>query len=284
MSGRGAEAVPTRLGDLAVTTEGSGPVAVLWHSLYVDDRSWDALACEIRGDRTLVRITGPCHGESSPREDVFSLGDCAGAAEDVLTTLGIVGAVDWVGCAWGGHVGLVLASSRPSLVRSLVAFNSPVAALTAEESRTARLLALILRSIGPIPPAVRGLTNALLSETTLAQRPETGAYVAECLRRVPRRALVCAMESVSLGRADMTALLPGIAAPTLLVTSDDDRLWTPAQAEDAASRLQRGRSAVVPGTRHLTPYEDPRASARLLREHWTPGARRPPVVDDVAAE
>ena len=33
--------VPTRLGDLRVETCGSGPPAVLWHSLFVDSTTWE---------------------------------------------------------------------------------------------------------------------------------------------------------------------------------------------------------------------------------------------------
>lgn len=33
--------VPTRLGRLACRRIGSGPVAVLWHSMFVDSHTWD---------------------------------------------------------------------------------------------------------------------------------------------------------------------------------------------------------------------------------------------------
>ena len=33
--------IPTAVGRLQVRVEGDDPSAVLWHSLYVDDRSWD---------------------------------------------------------------------------------------------------------------------------------------------------------------------------------------------------------------------------------------------------
>ena len=36
--------VPTCLGELHVRRTGTGPPAVLWHSLWVDSRSWGPLA------------------------------------------------------------------------------------------------------------------------------------------------------------------------------------------------------------------------------------------------
>ena len=32
--------IQTRVGSLAVRVRGEGPPAVLWHSLFVDERSW----------------------------------------------------------------------------------------------------------------------------------------------------------------------------------------------------------------------------------------------------
>lgn len=92
----------TTVGRLSVATQGSGPPAVLWHSLFVDDRSWDAVADDLAPHRTLIRITGPGHGASSAISVPFSLEDCAEAALEVLEAHGITQAVDWAGNAWGG--------------------------------------------------------------------------------------------------------------------------------------------------------------------------------------
>ncbi len=263
-----AAPMPTRLGPLHVHMHGSGPTAVLWHSLYVDDRSWDAFADRVARERTLVRITGPSHGRSEARTSPFTLGDCAVAAAEVLDDLGVRGPVDWVGCAWGGHVGILLAQAWRREVRTLAVFNAPVSALTDDEARRARTLVRLLDTLGAIRPAVDGVTRALLAPSTVERNPDAARYVADCLRSAPPRALATAIRSISLGRPDLTALLPQITVPTLLVTGDDDPLWTPEQARAAASALPSGSSAVVPGTRHLTPYEDPDSSARLVRRLW----------------
>ena len=56
--------VDTRLGALAVRVRGEGPVAVLWHSLFVDDRTWNRVEDDLARVRRLVIITGPGHGAS----------------------------------------------------------------------------------------------------------------------------------------------------------------------------------------------------------------------------
>ena len=75
-------------------------------------------------------INGPGHGASGDPGRRYSLRDCATAAGQVLDRLAIGGAVDWVGNAWGGHVGLRFAADRPVQCRSLITLGTPVAALS----------------------------------------------------------------------------------------------------------------------------------------------------------
>src|SRR6476620_10446195 len=51
--------VPTTVGNLAVHVIGSGPPAVLWHSLFVDSTTWTPLRSHLVGQRRLISIDGP---------------------------------------------------------------------------------------------------------------------------------------------------------------------------------------------------------------------------------
>lgn len=79
--------IPTKVGSLAVRVRGEGRPAVLWHSLFVDERSWQRVEDELARDRRLVSITGPGHGASSNPGHGYSLDDCAAAAGEVLAAL-----------------------------------------------------------------------------------------------------------------------------------------------------------------------------------------------------
>ena len=65
--------VSTDLGRLHVQRTGTGPPVVLWHSLFVDSRSWGPLVDEFAGRRTVYTIDGPSHGKSDsvPRDFTF---------------------------------------------------------------------------------------------------------------------------------------------------------------------------------------------------------------------
>jgi len=131
--------VETRLGALAVRVRGEGPVAVLWHSLFVDDSTWKRVEGDLARARRLVIITGPGHG-ASPDPGRYNMDECAEAAADGLAALGVGEPVDWVGNAWGGHVGVVFAARWPERCRTLVTLGTPIQSYTLSER---------LRLLGP---------------------------------------------------------------------------------------------------------------------------------------
>lgn len=259
--------IATRVGELDVAVQGQGPVAVLWHSLYVDDGSWDRVAPGLSRTRRLVRITGPGHGRSAPRTEPFTIDDCAGAALDILSALHIEDRVDWIGNAWGGHVGVAFAATHPERVRTLAVFNAPMQPLAASEARSAKLAERILRYVGAIGPVRSGVTKALLSETTRRDDPDAVAYVDGCLRAADPRALANAIRSVSLTRPDLRPLLPGVSAPTLLVTTRDSVLWPRPLVAAASASMPNSTVACARGG-HLTPLESPDETMILVAELW----------------
>lgn len=270
--GAGAS-VPTRLGPLSVETIGSGPPALLWHSLFVDSTTWVHVREPLAATRRLVIVDGPAHGRSAAPENPFTLDDCAGAALDVLEHLGIDEPVDWVGNAWGGHVGITFAATSPGRVRSLATIGTPVHALTAPERRQINLLVPVYRAVGPIGPVLGPLTTALLGE---GADPEAIALVAEAFSGPERRGMARAIRSASLDRQDLTSTLTSVPAPALFAAGADDATWTPDDAAAAADRLPCGGWAAVPGAGHVAPLlEAAPAVVDLLKAFWhDPGAVR----------
>ena len=89
--------VSTDLGRLHVRRIGTGPPVVLWHSLFVDSRSWGPLVDALAHDRTVYTIDGPSHGKSEAVRRDFTFAELVVAAEQALDRLGLTEPVDWVG-------------------------------------------------------------------------------------------------------------------------------------------------------------------------------------------
>jgi pimeloyl-ACP methyl ester carboxylesterase len=263
--------VATRVGRLAVRTRGDGPTAVLWHSLFVDDRSWGRVEDDLARDRRLVIITGPGHGSSGDPGHGYDLDDCAAAAAEVLASLGAPPRVDWVGNAWGGHVGTVFAAACPERCRSLVTLGSPVQALSRSERRTTGFLLVLYRLLGATGFIRNGVRDVLLSRRTRAEDAHAVELVTDCLRSANRRPLANAITSISLRRPDLTSRLAAIRCPALFVTGSDHAGWTPDQAQAASRLLSDGSVAVVGDAAYLIPLEAPADTVRLIRELWARG-------------
>ena len=258
----------TRLGPLRVQTAGSGLPAVLWHSLFVDSTTWNLLVAPLAAERRLVLIDGPNHGGSPPVRHRFTLDDCTGAAADVLDHLGIAEPVDWLGNAWGGHVGILFAAAHPDRCRSLIALGAPVQPLSDADRRRIRLLAMLYRIAGP-RPVVNPLVDALLGPKARAEDPQGAAIVAGAFRRAERRGMSDAIRWLSLRRRDLTPALDRSGTPTLLSTGPDDPMWTTAAARAAAAHLRNGALVILPGSGHIGPLlQAAPAVATLVTAFW----------------
>lgn len=274
------EFIDTVVGRLKVTTVGAGAPAVLWHSLFADEQSWERVAAALAEDRLLILITGPGHGESGDPHRRYDLVRCARAAEEVLDSLGVAEPVDWVGNAWGGHVGLRFATAYPRRIRSLVTIGTPVHALaTAEQVRT-RLLLLAHRMLGPTGFLVDAVVETLLSPSTRESDPEAVALVRRSFVEADPRRVRNAVISISLRREELAAVLPGITVPTLMITGEQHSGWTPAQAAAVIATMPSARAAVVADAAYLVPLEQPDAVVALVRDFWAsplaeaPGGQR----------
>jgi pimeloyl-ACP methyl ester carboxylesterase len=254
--------IDTTVGPLAVRVVGDGPSAVLWPSLFMDGWSWDRILPALAQDRCLIVLDGPGHGASGDPGRRYSLRECATAAGQVLARLAVTVPVDWVGNAWGGHVGLRFAVDRASQCRSLIMLGTAVAALSRRERlRTYPLLA-VHGVLGPIELVLSGVTEVLLSGHSRANDPEAVDLVRDSLRRADRRMLRNAVRSISLGREDLTSLLPpghrphpdGHRQRPLGIHSGTGRGRRPPHPERANGR--RGRRRLPRAARGANPHHD----------------------------
>lgn len=252
--------VRTDLGPLAVEVRGQGPALVLWHSLFVNRRSFDGVIHAFTKDHQVIAIDAPDHGESPGPDGVhdYDLDDCADAALAVLDALEVESA-DWVGHAFGGHVGAVLAARRSGRLRSLAAIAAPMQPV--DGRARLRALMVLLRLIGVRGPVAAGLVDAMLDPS---KRDTACVEQLLAMARTPERAsLLRAMRSVMLERPSLVDRLHRIDVPTLFVTGDDP-IWPLELARAHAAPIPRSRVEHLPSTRHMQPLEDPEGLLAVL--------------------
>lgn len=226
---------------------------MLWHSLFVDSTTWSPLRPLLRQDRRLIVIDGPGHGKSGWPAADFALDDCADAAFEVLDAVGVPESVDWLGNAWGGHVGLTLAAKLPERLRSVATIATPVCALSRRQRMTTVPMVWAYRLVGAIPPLADAVVRAILGKTFMRSRPDDTARVVKSLRDAPRSGMHRAMRSVMLNRRDLNPLLSRIATPTLMIVPTSDPLPPTKQIHTAVTQMPCAVAVEVEGDGHVAP-------------------------------
>ena len=177
--------------------------------------------------------------------------------------------VDWVGNAWGGHVGIVFAATWPDRCRTLVTFGTPIQAY----GRSAA---------PPVPGPARRLPRrrhgGLPVERDL-RRPAVAQDALERSRGGRAGARLPAHHGPAGARQRDGVDLLGAPGPDAATSrrsaarpcssrAPTTRSGRGDQAEAASRLLADGSAAVVPDTAYLTPLEAPEATIRHVRDLW----------------
>ena len=109
---------------IRVTERGnaSKPAILLLHDLFLDSRTWDAVAEDLSSDYYVVTPDLPGFGDSekpSPRRYSYGIDAFAEALVDLYSGLGLTRA-SIIGHGLGGAVGITLGARHPELVTRLV--------------------------------------------------------------------------------------------------------------------------------------------------------------------
>jgi pimeloyl-ACP methyl ester carboxylesterase len=241
--------------------------------MFVDSHTWDTLLPLLLAGapgRQFVLIDPPGLGRSDPLTRRSSIAEAADAARDALDALGVTEPVDWVGNAFGGHVGYQLATD-PSVVRSFVAISAPTEPVPPALRRQINLLHPLLRLAGPVGPVREAVVSAMLTDASAAT-PGIRDVVIASLNGPTRRSMSHALRSFIIDRNDVTDRLADIRVPSLFIASDDRGDWSPQDAERAAALAPRATPLTISAARTLVPLEQPSAVADALLTFWADNA------------
>ena len=197
---------------IAYERTGEGPLLVLAHGAAADNRTWQPQLTGLAQDFTVVAWDEPGSGRSDDLPESFGLAEFADALAALIDALAL-GPAHVGGVSWGGTLALELYRRRPDLVATLIMIDAyagwkgslPADLLHARVAGARQLLAAPPETFDPTfpglfagdPPAEVGL---LLTAMNADVRPAT-----------------LAQELDIMAEADLSALLPRITVPTLLV-------------------------------------------------------------------
>jgi pimeloyl-ACP methyl ester carboxylesterase len=261
--------------------EGGEPALYL-HGLGGQATNWTDLAALLAGylDGEAVDLPGFGWSGAAARGD-YSLAGHARAVAGYLEQRDC-GPVHLFGNSMGGAIAIMLAATRPHLVRTLTLVSPavPDASLRRREERMMPLLLipgvgrLAERRLASIDPAVRvrQVLELCYGDPSLVP-PQRLAEAAEDARKRAGqpwqmtafvRSLRGLVGGYLPGSRSLWRLAASITAPTLVIWGDRDKLVNVRVAPWTARAIPGARLRVLPGVGHVAQMEDPVTVARAF--------------------
>lgn len=254
---------------LAVVEEGTGPPLVLLHGFAASTFTWRFVIDHLASARRVVAFDRPGFGRSpEPSPDIdphpYTVDGGARTTLALLDALGLDEATI-IGHSAGGTIAVLVALLHPERVKGLVLIapalddrGPPPPVVAFARSRIGRTVGpAILRTAAPL--IARGLRRAVNDPRLVDQSMRSGY-------RTPMQGREHVLWEMTQRYAPhgLGPRLAQVAAPTLVITGDSDRIVRPATSERAARTVPGAELVVVEGCGHLPHEERPDEAVRAI--------------------
>jgi 3-oxoadipate enol-lactonase len=241
---------------IAYECQGAGPPLLLMHGAEASRLMFGALMPLLSQHFTVIAYDQRDCGDSEGPATGSTLADLADDARQLIESLDLERAHVF-GSSFGGRVAQALALRHPGSVDRLVLGSTwPLPEAYEALCPDAPRLAALRRQL---PATAEELATWFFPEAFLQQRPELRAVFANARPESARSARRAATVQSALD-----AQASAIAAPTLLLAGELDRVVPPGVTLAMASRIPGARTAVLPGVGHATALQAPELLARHL--------------------
>jgi pimeloyl-ACP methyl ester carboxylesterase len=181
------------------------------------------------------------------------------AVDDVFETMSSLAVEKAVlaGSSMGGYAALRAVEKYPSRVKALVLCDTRAEA-DANENKIKRAAAVDFVRAHGVAAFARPFLNDALAPKTLSEKPKVVEFLRGLAEGASPESVMAALAALA-ARADMTAALPKIAAPTCVVVGSQDKITPLALSESMRSRIPGAELHVVPDAGHFPNVENPAA-------------------------
>lgn len=238
----------------------TAPPLLIVHGLYGSGRNWGVIARRLAKGRDVVAVDMRNHG-ASPRHASHSYPEMAADLAKVIESLG--GQADVLGHSMGGKASMLLALTRPELVRKLVVADIAPVAYDHDQSRHIHAMrALDLTDLTSRAEADRRLS-------TLIDDPALRAFFLQSLDlkaqpphwRLNLDVLEAEMAKI-VGWPDTSGHFDG---PTLFLTGALSHYVKPEYRPTILAMFPKARFAKLPGAGHWLHADRPREFEEAVR-------------------
>ncbi|WP_238364229.1 alpha/beta fold hydrolase [Mesobacterium pallidum] len=238
--------------------ETGAPPLVIVHGLYGSARNWGVIAKRLSDRGLVVAVDQRNHGDS-PRSDRHGYEDMAGDIAEVCESLGRP--VDLLGHSMGGKAAMVMAVTRPALVRRLVV--ADIAPVAYEHDQTRYIHAMRAVDLGQ----VERRSDAVEQLKALVPEPALQSFFTQSLDVAGKRWKLNL--DVLEAEMDKTVGFPEIHGrfdgPTLFLSGAESDYVKPEHRGRIRELFPHARFAKLTGAGHWLHAEKPREFEAAVR-------------------
>ena len=254
-----------------VQVMGAGPPLLLIHGTGAATHSWRALAPLLAAEFTVVAPDLPGHGfTDAPAAARLSLPGMARSVQTLLWALDVRPAVV-VGHSAGAAILMRMCLDGQITPRALIALNGAMLPMGGIPGQLFSPLAKVLAGLPLLPNLFawrardRRVVERLLADTGSAIDAEGVALYARLVQNPGHAAAALGMMA-QWDLRPLSAELPRLATPLLLIAGGNDRTVPPRQSSTVRDVVPGARLEVLAGLGHLAHEEDPAGTAALIRQ------------------
>jgi len=249
--------------EIAYQILGDGPSVVLLHPFPANHEFWLPVAQSLSTRYRLIMPDLRGHGESDIGEGPATMAKHAADIARVMDDAD-VGRAPMVGVSIGGYALFEFWRQQRGRVAALGLWNTKAPA-DSPEAQAGRLQAAAEVMERGTEPFFQTMIPRLLGKTTRETRPDLVEGALQMMRKMSP-ADVAAVQRGMAERPDSVDTLKTINVATLLVTGDEDILTGLNEAELMHRHIAGSELRVFPKAGHYSPWEQPEAAGRLLRQ------------------
>jgi pimeloyl-ACP methyl ester carboxylesterase len=231
--------------------EPTAPPILLIMGLGLSASSWQDLPERLADGFRVICLDNRGTGKSTAPPGWFSIGDLADDARAVLDAAGVHD-TGVFGISLGGVIAIELALRHPGLVRSLALGATHAGWIESTKPKLGTLLDFLLAAVFETSGSTARLPELLVSRSYLSRDRDGFWAWLDGAEPVPTSLVLRQM--FALARHSAVRRLSQIAAPTLVLTGDQDRLVPRENSIELARRIGGARLVEVPAG-HCFPLE-----------------------------
>jgi pimeloyl-ACP methyl ester carboxylesterase len=250
--------------ELAYVDRGSGPLLLLVHGFPLDHSMWAGQVDALAGRYRVIAPDLRGFGQSSGHDEKTTMQQFAGDLVGLLDALGIHETIHLCSLSMGGYVAWQFWKLHGERLASLILCDTRAAADTPEGAQGRLALANSVLSDGSLPVA-----ESMLPKLFAPQSLESEAAYTMATRGVmasTRPPTIAAALRGMAERPDMTAELPSIQLPALLLCGEHDVISPADEMRTVAAAMPDSMFHIIYGAGHMAPLERPERVNHLILE------------------